>query len=233
LLDILKKNIDITNLSNFKIKAKTKYYFEINNISDISKLDKIFNYIDSNNLKYLFIWWGTNLLFAFNIFDGIIIKNNLSWWTYKNKILESFSSENISDIATNLEEKYNQNLLHRFIWLPWTIWWAVYWNAGCFWLEISNNFLSVTVFNLVNKKVEKLYKKDLYFSYRNSVLKQSWKYFIISVSLDLSKKVEKYSSKVDNIYFREHKQPKWNTCWSFFKNPNKDKSAGSLIESVW
>jgi len=55
LLDILKKNIDITNLSNFKTKAKTRYYFEINNISDVSKLDKIFNYIDSNNLKYLFI----------------------------------------------------------------------------------------------------------------------------------------------------------------------------------
>jgi len=147
--------------------------------------------------------------------------------------LESFSSEIISDIAIDLEEKYNQSLLHRFIWLPWSIWGAVYWNAGCFWLEISNNFLSVTVFNLVNKKVEKLYKKDLCFSYRNSIIKQSWNYFIISVDLDLSKKVEKYSSKVDNIYFREYKQPKWNTCWSFFKNPNKDKSAGSLIESVW
>jgi UDP-N-acetylmuramate dehydrogenase len=37
---------------------------------------------------------------------------------------------------------------------------------------------------------------------------------------------------VDNIDFRENKQPKGNSCWSFFKNPNKEQSAGSLIEQV-
>jgi UDP-N-acetylmuramate dehydrogenase len=44
--------------------------------------------------------------------------------------------------------------------------------------------------------------------------------------------VEKYHSDVDNIDFRENKQPKGNCCGSFFKNPNKEQSAGSLIESV-
>ena len=35
------------------------------------------------------------------------------------------------------------------------------------------------------------------------------------------------------MYFREYKQPKGNTCGSFFKNPSKENSAGSLIEKVW
>jgi UDP-N-acetylmuramate dehydrogenase len=48
----------------------------------------------------------------------------------------------------------------------------------------------------------------------------------------LSKKQEKYSSEVDNIDFRENKQPKWNTCGSFFKNPSKEHSAWKLIEEV-
>ena len=42
---------------------------------------------------------------------------------------------------------------------------------------------------------------------------------------DLSEKREKYHSDVDNIYFREHKQPKGNSCGSFFKNPKVDMDA--------
>jgi len=58
------------------------------------------------------------------------------------------------------------------------------------------------------------------------------KYFIISARFDLSKKIEKYHSSEDNIYFREHKQPNGMSCGSFFKNPSREKSAGFLIESV-
>jgi UDP-N-acetylenolpyruvoylglucosamine reductase len=46
------------------------------------------------------------------------------------------------------------------------------------------------------------------FSYRSSILKTSEKYFLISVIFDLSEKIEKYHSDVDNLEFREHKQPK-------------------------
>lgn len=61
---------------------------------------------------------------------------------------------------------------------------------------------------------------------------------------DLSEKIEKYHSEVDNIDFRENKQPKGNCCGSFFKNPSLPTgggmsagkggtvSAGSLIERV-
>ncbi|MCH8518609.1 hypothetical protein LAT59_02520, partial [Candidatus Gracilibacteria bacterium] len=48
-------------------------------------------------------------------------------------------------------------------------------------------------------------------------------YFLISATFDLSKRIEKYSSSVDNIYFREHQQPKGNSCGSFFKNPVIDR----------
>jgi len=52
-------------------------------------------------------------------------------------------------------------------------------------------------------------KKEMNFSYRSSILKEkNNKYFLINSCFDLSEKVEKYSSDVDNIYFRENKQPK-------------------------
>lgn len=235
-MNILQKNKDITELSNFKTKAFAKYYFEINNRQDVDKLFDIVQFAEKEKLKVLFVWWGTNMLFAFDIFDGIIIKNCLQWWKYNkvNKILKTYSNELISNIAEKLEKKYRQNLWHRFIWLPGSVWWAVYGNAGCFWLETENNFREATVYNLSTWKIEILSTKDMNFNYRTSVLKQkNNKYFLIDATFDLSTKIEKYHSDVDNIDFRENKQPKWNTCWSFFKNPSREQSAGFLIEQVW
>jgi len=235
-LDYLKKDIDITNLSNFKTKAKAKYYYEINNIEDVYKLHDISTFCKENTIPFLFIWWWTNVLFAFDIYEWVIIKNNLNWWDYdkSSQILHTFTNELISDIAKSLENDYNQSLWHRFIWLPGSIWWAVYGNAWCFWLETENNFLEASVYDIETWQIIQLSKINMLFDYRSSFIKNSNnRYFIISVKFDLSKKIEKYHSDVDNIDFRENKQPKWNTCWSFFKNPDKNNSAWSLIEQVW
>ena len=220
----LQENIDITNLSNFKTVAKARYFYELKCEDCVKILPKIFDFALKNNLKVLFVWWWTNMLFAFDIFEWIVIKNSLKWWKYddKTKILETYSDEYISEIAEILEKDKNQDLWHRFIWLPWTVGWAIFWNAWCFWLETESNLFEVVALNLETWQIEKLLKSDCDFSYRNSIFKKTWKYFIIKAKFDLSKKVEKYSSDVDNIDFRENKQPKWNTCWSFFKNPEID-----------
>ena len=235
MLDFLEKHKDITELSNFKTPAKAKFYYEINSEDDISKLNEIFIYSKENNIKILFIGWWTNLLLAFDEYDWIIIKNNLEWWKYdeKTKLLETFSNEMMSSISEELETKYKQNIWHRFIWLPGSVGWAIFWNAGCFGLETENNFLEIDVYNIENGQFETLSKKQMDFSYRSSLLKeQEGKYFIIKARFDLSKIVEKYASDKDNIHFREHKQPKGNICWSFFKNPSKELSAWYLIEKV-
>ena len=236
MLEYLQKNKDITPLSNFNTKALAEYYFEINDLEEVKKLKEIQDFADKNDLKLLFVWAGTNMLFAFDKFEWIVIKNNLNWWSYdkEKKILKTYSNELISNIAENLEKDYSQNLWHRFIGLPWSVWWAVYWNAWCFGLETENNFLSITVYNMFTWKLEKLSKHDMNFSYRNSVLKEKWsKYFIVDIEFDLSTKIEKYHSEVDNIDFRENKQPKGYTCGSFFKNPSREQSAWFLIEQVW
>ncbi len=234
ILKYLIKDVDITKLSNFKTLAKTKYYFEINSRQDIDRLKDIYNYSKDNNLEILFIWWWTNLLFAFELFNWIVIKNCLKWWNYDNnsKILDTYSSEYISDISKELYNNW-QTLWKRFIWLPWSIWWAIYWNAWCFWLEIENNFLSVELIDLKTWKIITLLKNQMDFAYRKTILKENNNYFIISARFDLNNLVEKYHSDIDNIYFREYKQPKGNSCGSFFKNPSKDNSAWKLIEEVW
>jgi len=197
--EILIKNQDITELSNFKTKALANFYFEINNRQDIDKISDIYNFWLNNNLKILFIWWGTNMLFAFEKFDWIIIRNCLKWWKYddKTKILFANSWDFISDISESLFNDYGQILWKRFIWLPGSIWWAVFWNAGCFWLEIENNFLEAEVLELKTWKKINLNKKEMKFEYRNSIIKKTNKYFIIKIKFDLSKMVEKYGSPLE------------------------------------
>lgn len=235
MLDFLEKNKDITHLSNFKTPAKAEYYFEINTINQLSQLKSVFKWVQQEKINYLIVWGGTNMLFAFDNYEGIIIKNNLLWWTYsdESQILESYSAESIWDIAQILEIDDNQKLWHRFIGLPGSIWGAVFGNAWCFGLEAENNFIEAFVLDILTWETKFLSKSEMKFSYRSSVLKTSQQYFLLKVKFDLSKKVEKYHSKVDNIYFREYKQPKGNTCWSFFKNPNRENSAWKLIEEIW
>lgn len=232
----LQENIDITHLSNYKTPARARYYYEINSEEDISCLYELSLYARENNLKILTIWWGTNMLFAFDIYEGIIIKNNLVSWEYDidTKELLSYSAASIWDIAESLEKKYNTDIWHRFIGLPGSIGGAIWWNAWCFGLEVENNFKEVYIYDIDNNVYKKLSKEEMKFSYRSSILKEGYSnYFIVYAVFDLSKVVEKYSSDTDNIYFREHKQPKWNTCWSFFKNPSREQSAWYLIEQVW
>ncbi|QFR39757.1 UDP-N-acetylmuramate dehydrogenase [Candidatus Gracilibacteria bacterium 28_42_T64] len=232
MIDTLRENVDISELSNFKTRAITRYFFEISCQNDVNKLGDIFDFIKEKNIDHLFIGGGTNLLFAFEKFNGLIIKNSLRGWDYnkETQILESYSSSVISNIAQELEDHHEQNLWHRFIGLPGSIGGAVFGNAGCFGLEIENNFINAEVFDLENGIIKLLSKNEMDFSYRNSILKTTGQYFLIKAYFDLSKKVEKYASNVDNIYFREHKQPKGNTCGSFFKNPSREYTAGRLIE---
>lgn len=220
-MEELQRHTDIKELSNFKTPARAKYYFEVYSQEQLEELKEVFEYIQKQQLKHLVIWWGTNLLFAFDEFEGVVIKNSLKGWSYDTKtmILEAFASESIRQIASSLENDFHQPLWHRFIWLPGSVWGAVFGNAGCFGLETENNFLDATLLNKETGELEVLSKAQMQFSYRSSILKQTEKYFLIKVRFDLSKKIEKYHSDVDNIDFRENKQPKGNSCGSFFKNP--------------
>ncbi|NDK10065.1 UDP-N-acetylmuramate dehydrogenase [Candidatus Gracilibacteria bacterium] len=233
-MDILQKNVDITELSNYKTPAITEYFFEINSEEDIDNIFNIYKWASKKDIPVLIVSGGTNMLFAFDIYPGVIIKNNLSGWTYntETKILETYSQELIWTIAFELEDRYNQDLWHRFIGLPGTVGGAIYGNAGCFGLETENNFLDCRLINLKTGEKLILQKEEMNFEYRDSLLKQEKIYFIIDARFDLSQKIEKYHSDVDNIDFRDNKQPKGNSCGSFFKNPNKEISAGALIEKV-
>jgi hypothetical protein len=54
-MNLLKKNKDISNLSNFRTKALCEYYFEINSEDDLVKLFDVTKFATENDLKLLFV----------------------------------------------------------------------------------------------------------------------------------------------------------------------------------
>ena len=251
---MIQENYDISNLSNFHTKAQSKLFYEFNwNVEELRNI--LINY---PNEKKLFVSWWTNLLFAFDKFNWLVISFkkynlekenfidnfiNFKWEKTKisfffdenNQILEVEWFKRISDIAEILYKNNLSQTLKRFIWLPWTIAGAVVGNAWCFWLEIENIFIEAEVLDLKDLKIKTLDKKSAKFSYRNSIFK-NWEYIVLKAKFDLSWKNEKYSfdwNLDDILNFRLNKQPSWFTCWSFFKNPSKEHPAWKLIEQVW
>jgi len=226
---------EIGHYSGYKTRVYADYFFEIKNESDLDFLHRSYIFSRDKKIPFLIIWWGTNILFSSARFPGVVIKNWFSWWEYNEQkmMLHSYSNESIWDIALILETRYHQPIWHRFIGLPGSIWWAVFWNAGCFGLETESNFTGATIYNMETWKQQNLSKEDMWFSYRHSYLKNNPELFLIDAWFDLSEKREKYASNIDVSFFRENQQPKGNCCGSFFKNPSRDISAGMLIESVW
>jgi UDP-N-acetylenolpyruvoylglucosamine reductase len=55
MFNFIEKNKDITELSNFKTKAKAKYYYEIHNLEQLDELKLLFKYINDNNIEHLII----------------------------------------------------------------------------------------------------------------------------------------------------------------------------------
>lgn len=232
MIDFLEQNKDITFFSAFRTRACAKYFMQINTIEDIDKLKEIIKWTKGKNIKYEFIWWGTNMLFAFDEFDGVIIRNNLKSkdLELQNKKLKIYSGDNVINTTRKLIDLW-ENKLAPFLGLPGTFGWAIAWNAWCFGLEIKDILVEADLLDLENLEIIKFFNEDFSFEYRNSSIKWKKRYLVISAILDISG-----ASDVEDINFslekRKKTQPWGATCGSFFKNPIGDYS-GRLIESVW
>lgn len=241
MLPYLIENKDITNLSGYRTKAMTRYYFELHNLEDIDKIIEIQEFAKNENLKLEYIWGGMNVFFAFENFDGIIIKNCLKWFNLTpnpsplverganllSVLLEVYSGENMIYMVSRLNKDFGNNVLKPWCHLPGTVGWAIVGNAGCFWLEIVDIFISASIYDLEENKIFEATKDFMEFKYRSSLFKKNKRYFIISAKFDLS-------TERDNFYsddFRTKNQPGWFNCGSVFGNPEW-LFAGKLIEDL-
>ncbi|MCX7654254.1 MAG: UDP-N-acetylmuramate dehydrogenase [Fervidobacterium sp.] len=117
--------------------------------------------------------------------------------------------------------------------LPGSVGGAVYMNAGCYGWETADNILEVTAFD--GRKVIKLTKNEINFSYRNSIFKIEKNMVILGATFKFSKgQKEKIKNlMLDTIKKRYEKQPlEYPSAGSVFKRPKPDFYVGTAIESL-
>tara|TARA_Y100000590_G_C15563216_1_gene955597 strand:- start:49 stop:942 length:894 start_codon:yes stop_codon:yes gene_type:complete len=217
-------NYNIEKLTWFRTGGATDIYCIVENEKE---LEIILNSL--NDIPYVVIGAGSNILIRDRGFKGIIIKlgkyfNQLS--IENDKII---SGASILDI--NLSKFALLNSIKNFEFysgIPGSIGGAIKMNAGCFGSETKNVLYKINVMTKNGKK-KILYNNDLNFSYRHSNITNE---IIISAyfHIEYGDKID-IKEKINQIkIIREDAQPiKFKTSGSTFKNPNQKKAA-KLIE---
>ena len=240
---IIESNQPIVN--SLKLRSIAKESVVISNIDD---LYEIYNYIQENNLRYLVLGEGTNIVPP-EFFDGIIIKSNFNSISFKSsKIINVGSAVNWDDLVqftlqNNIKGFENLSLI------PGSVGASPIQNIGAYGVEVSSLIDSVDCFDPQTNELINLTNTECNFGYRSSVLKnsslfiqsinfkvdesrilnseyKSIKAYMSSNEIDVNQLTSKSLSKIVTD-IRKSVLPNHNEIFnagSFFKNPviNKD-----------
>ena len=222
------ENVNIKKYNSYKLNVICKYLVFIRNIDELISLIK---YLKENNINYLILGNGTNIIFSKDYFDGVIIKldklNNLKVDNTEVYVECGYPLVKLS----NEIFKYGLVGLEFASGIPGLLGASVAMNAGAYNKDMASVIKEVTI---LNDKLEivTLTNEDLSFEYRNSIFKKHKDYICLSAVLNLeygdinqSKQLIK-ERKIRRIETQPLDYP---SAGSVFRNPD-NMHAGELIE---
>ena len=222
------ENASLENYNTYGIKTHAKYLVKP---STLENLKDLISYLNNENIKYYVLGCGSNVILHDNTFNGVVIT------------LENLNNVQIDDtnviaeagislgVFVSLCIKHSLGGLEHLALVPGTLGGALYGNAGvkdsCIYDYVEN----ITI--LKDNNYITLDKKDVKYSYRNTMFKET-KDLIISATFNLYKDDRDKLKEVvkENRIKRLNSQPlEYKNAGSVFKNPEGDY-AGRLIESL-
>ena len=195
-------------------------------------LIKVIEIINENKIQLTILGSGSNILVSDNGIRGAVIslKNSLKQIEVDDNILYAECGTMLGKIVKHAV-KNNLIGLENLNGVPGTLGGALIMNAGAWGGEISENLIHVEVINS-KSEIQKIQKKDLNFSYRQSSFNKDD--ILLSAKFNL-KKADKDIIKENFIEAqsgRKKSQPlNKRSAGSLFKNP-KNNSAGKLLDEA-
>ena len=195
-------------------------------------LIKVIKIINDNKIQLTILGSGSNVLVSDNGIRGAVIslKNSLKQIEVDENILYAECGTMLGKIVKHAV-KNNLIGLENLNGVPGTLGGALIMNAGAWGGEISENLIHVEVINS-KSEIQKIQKKDLNFSYRQSSFNKDD--ILLSAKFNL-KKADKDIIKENFIEAqsgRKKSQPlNKRSAGSLFKNP-KNNSAGKLLDEA-
>ncbi|MDD4282619.1 MAG: UDP-N-acetylmuramate dehydrogenase [Bacilli bacterium] len=226
----IKVDVPLKDYTTYRLSGNAKVVVYPN---DIDQLTKLLAFIKENVIKYKIIGNGSNIIFATNYYDGVLIKLS----EFNNLIIDDTkiivgAGYNLTKLAYNLSKRG----LTGFEFapgIPGTVGGAVYMNAGAYKSDMGYIVSEIKVLT-PGLEIKTMYNQDLDFHYRTSFLQKNPGYICLEVTIIL----KHGNVEVINDLIAERKkrrlmtQPlEYPSAGSVFRNPEGD-SAWRLIEAA-
>lgn len=255
-----RKNQSLKSYNTFGIGVYTRYFLEVNSVSEInSALD----FVQKNQLKLLILNGGSNLLFTQD-FDGLVLKINLKGIEIVKETEDVVSvkvqaGENWHDfVQWTLQNDFGG--LENLSLIPGNAGTAPMQNIGAYGVEIKDVMAELSALEIATGNVKTFANIDCKFGYRESVFKNELKnqFILLDVTFRLTKKKHQLRTsygaiqselknlKIENptiqnvsqavINIRQSKLPnpkELGNSGSFFKNPVITKSQFEEIQKKY
>lgn len=227
--DKVQKSVSLAQFTSFRIGGPAKYLLKVKNPT---QLIAAYNTANSLKLRYFILGGGSNIVFADEGFDGLIIKDECRECCVDGNQISSQSGvpyNKLVDLAT----EHSLTGLEYAAGIPGTIAGALWGNAGAWGRSIANVLESAVLVDLSGQI--KIVGPDFFkFEYRHSQLKIDT-HLVVSVKLRLAPGEKSLIADKVNEYrqLRHTKHPTWEgSAGSVFKNIKEPVliPAGKLLE---
>ena len=193
----MKKEYPLKDLNTMGFDIIAKYFYEVNSLSDIDRLIEREDFMD---VRKLILGGGSNILFANEYYDGMIIHSNLKGisiidgqQTTDNgqqfEIVRCMSGEVWKDFVDFTVSK-NLYGLENLVDIPGSVGASPVQNIGAYGCEVKDSIVYVYTIDLTNGQRRVFKNEDCHFAYRDSIFKREEykKYFIYAIDFRLKKK---------------------------------------------
>lgn len=213
---VIQENVPLRPLNNYQVGGRARYFAVVGTQAD---LVVALEFARARQLQIFILGGGTNIVFADEGFDGLVIQVALNGWSINGDKLTSGA-------ATNMEDLVDGSIaagLSGLEWaggLPGSLGGAIRGNAGAFQGEIKDVMFAVNSVALKNGRHVARNNQQCQFGYRDSVFKRVDE-VIVSATLRL-----KFSNQAtlrrladEHIAYRKARHPlEYPNGGSVFKN---------------
>ena len=224
------EEVPLKNYTTYKVGGNAKVMVFPKNINLLIKLIEL---LKNNNIKFMILGNGSNVLFSDKEYDGVIIKldelNNLK--IRENRIT---AGAGVPMIKVSREAiKHSLAGLEFASGIPGSVGGCIYMNAGAYNSDMGYVVSKVKVLT-PKMTVITMVNRELDFHYRTSFFKKHKDYIVLEATFNLKKGNRELLEEVvnDRRKRRLASQPlEYPSAGSVFRNP-KDMYSGKLIEDL-